>query len=76
MISKTSGSTFPNLSKDKLNEFSCPLIPPNEQIFIILEIERIGWDTIKQQRDTILTLSRIELNDDGNYLFISTGTLT
>jgi type I restriction enzyme, S subunit len=40
LISFTTGSTFPNLTRDKLTKFLFPLIPNNEQIYIVQDIEK------------------------------------
>lgn len=40
LLSNTTGSTFPNLTSIKLNEFPFPLMHPKEQILISDELER------------------------------------
>ena len=40
LISNTTGSTFPNLTRDKLTNFLFPLIPNDEQIYIVNDIEK------------------------------------
>ena len=57
LLSNTTGSTFPNLTKDKLNKFPFPLIPLDGQINSGEELER--QFTIIDNIEKIVTQNRI-----------------